>query len=270
MTGKKIPCITLLTDFGHKDHFVGAMKGAIQSICPGISVIDICHEIPPQDIKSCAFLLMCAYSYFPKNTLHVAVVDPGVGSKRKIILVKTKNYYFLAPDNGLLSYVLEREEIKNVTEITNEKYWLKTISRTFHGRDIFAPVAAELAKGVPPGKFGKTINACELNLFHHAIPRIKKDGCVGEILYCDHFGNLITNIEQKILRGKTIKEITLKGKHINKIADSYAEGKHGEIIGLFGSTGFLEIACVNGNAQKKLHAKTGDKVIAHLKSKGWK
>ena len=232
----------------------------MQSICHGVSIIDICHEVEPQVVRDAAFLLLCAYHYFPKNTLHVAVVDPDVGSKRKIILVKTKNYFFLAPYNGILSYVLEKEDIENVTEITNEKYWLKTISRTFHGRDIFAPVSAHLAKGVSPSTLGKTINTCELNLFHHAIPRIKKDGCVGEILYCDHFGNLITNIEQKILRGKTIKKITLKGKHINKIADSYAEGKHGELIALYGSAGFLEIACVNGNAHKKLRAEAGDTI----------
>lgn len=251
----KIPCISLLTDFGTKDHFAGTMKGVIKKLNPRADIVDICHEVKPQDVRGAAFLLKCAYNYFPKNTLHVAVVDPGVGSKRKIILVKTKNYFFLAPDNGVLSYVLEKEEIQNVTEITNEKYWLKTVSRTFQGRDIFAPVAAHLSKDVPPRRLGKTIEPCELTLFPSPLPRPRHKYIEGEIIYVDCFGNLITNIPEGALRAFTSAKIN--GGKIKTLASSYSGGKPGELIALYGGTGFLEIACVNGNAHKKLRVKAG-------------
>ncbi len=256
----RIPCVTLLTDFGNKDHFVGTMKGVLHGIAPETTVIDISHDVPPQDIKSAAFLLMCAYSYFQKNTLHVAVVDPGVGSKREIILVKTKNYFFLAPDNGVLSYALEHEKIQNVTEITNEKYWLKTISRTFHGRDIFAPVAAHLANGVSPSKLGAKINPAALTLYPFPRPAFgkTKNNCMGEILYIDRFGNLITNIPEGALRA--FKYAKINGKKIKTLASSYSAGESEVLIALYGSAGFLEIACNGGSAQKKLSAKIGDKI----------
>lgn len=253
----KIPCISLLTDFGTKDHFAGTMKGVIHGIAPKTTVIDISHEVPPQDIKSAAFLLKCTYSYFPKNTLHLIIVDPGVGSRRKIILVETKNYFFLAPDNGVLSYALETEKVQNVTEITNEKYWLKTVSRTFHGRDIFSPVAAHLANGVSPLKLGRKINPVNLTLFPFPRPVYNKTKniCAGEILYIDRFGNLITNIPEGALRA--FKYAKINGKKIRTLASSYSSGKSGEFIALYGSAGFLEISSVNGNAQKKLSANVG-------------
>lgn len=256
----KIPCISLLTDFGTKDHFAGTMKGVIHGIAPGTTVIDISHDVPPQDIKSAAFLLKCAYSYFPKNTLHLIIVDPGVGSRRKIILVETKNYFFLSPDNGILSYALETEKIQNVTEITNEKYRLKTVSRTFHGRDIFAPVASHLASGVPPSKLGAKINPAAITLFPFPRPAFDKtkNPCAGEILYIDRFGNLISNIPEGALRAFKFAEIN--GKKIKTLTSSYSGAKSGELIALYGSTGFLEISRVKGNAQKTLSARVGDKI----------
>lgn len=253
----KIPCITLITDFGTRDHFVGTMKGVIYGIAPKATAIDISHDVPPQDIKRAAFLLKCAYSYFPKNTLHVVVVDPSVGSRRKIILVETKNYFFLAPDNGVLSYALEKEEIKNVTEIANEKYWLKTVSRTFHGRDIFAPVAAHLENGIQPSKLGRKLNQYKLTFFPFPRPihDLKKNITDGEVIYIDRFGNLITNIPEGSLRN--FKSAQINGKKIKTLTSSYSSGKSGEFIALYGSAGFLEISSVNGNAQKKLSANVG-------------
>ncbi len=267
MKKQNIPCITLLTDFGHKDHFVGTMKGVIKKINPRADIIDICHEVKPQDVRGGAFLLSCAYNYFPKNTLHVAVVDPGVGSKRKIILVKTKNYFFLAPDNGILSYVRHKENFKKIINVTNKIYFLPQISNTFHGRDIFAPVAAHLAKGTPPKQFGKMFDACGLFLFPFPKNKQSKNSITGEIIYIDRFGNLITTIKKDDTGKEGVKEIYCKGRKIKKHAAWYSGGNPGELISIFGSAGFLEIACVNGSAQKKLRAKAGDKIVIHLKNK---
>ena len=193
MTVRQPRVITLLTDFGNQDAYVGIMKGVIAGINPFANIVDICHSISPQDIFSGAYLLYTSYKYFPRKTIHVAVVDPGVGSRRNIICVETKNYFFLAPDNGLLSFIIQNEKPKSIFRITNSKYFLPSPSNTFHGRDVFAPVAAHLSLGVKPQQFGIRIN--QLEQLDVPKPHYKKTGQLeGQILYIDRFGNFITNI----------------------------------------------------------------------------
>ena len=184
--------ITLLTDFGIQDAYAGAMKGVIAGINPFANIIDICHTVPPQDIFNGAYLLYTAYKYFPKKTIHVAVVDPGVGSKRNIVCVETENYFFLTPDNGLLSFIIQDERPKSVHRVTNDKYFLPALSSTFHGRDVFAPVAAHLSLGVKPQQLGIEIN--RLEQLEIPSPAYKNGRIEGQVISVDRFGNLITNI----------------------------------------------------------------------------
>lgn len=187
--------ITLLTDFGNQDAYVGIMKGVIAGINPSANIIDICHTIPPHDILNGAYLLSASYQYFPKGTIHVAVVDPGVGSQRDIICVAIRDYLFLVPNNGILSFIVPEEKPKNIIRVTNTEFFLPSPSNTFHGRDIFAPVAAHLSLGIKPQQLGSKINQME----HLDIPQPehKKTGQLeGRVIYIDRFGNLITNITQ--------------------------------------------------------------------------
>ncbi len=188
--------ITLLTDFGYQDAYVGIMKGVIAGINPLANIIDICHNVPPQDIFNGAYLLYTAYKYFPKDTIHVAIVDPGVGSKRDIVCIKTKDSFFLVPNNGILSFIVQEEKPNGIFRVTNNKYFLPTTSNTFHGRDIFAPVAAHLSLGIKPQLLGIKIN--QLTLLDIPKPTSKKTGLLeGQIIYIDRFGNLITNIKRE-------------------------------------------------------------------------
>ncbi len=185
--------IALLTDFGTKDYFVGAMKGVILSINQKVTIVDITHEIPPQDISSASFTLRACYKDFPFKTIFVAVVDPGVGSKRKAVLVVTENFYFIAPDNGLLSFVFDEEENFSVRELTNQKFFAADVSRTFHGRDVFARVAGHLSKNVNPNEFGTEIK--DFIRIKTAKPqKISEQEVEAEIIHIDGFGNLITNL----------------------------------------------------------------------------
>ncbi len=186
--------ITLLTDFGAQDAYVGIMKGVIAGMNPFADIIDICHNVPPQDIFSGAYLLYTAYKYFPKKTIHVAIVDPGVGSKRDILCVETENYLFLSPDNGLLSFVIQEERPKSIHRVTNDKYFLPALSSTFHGRDVFAPVAAHVSLGVKPRQLGIEIN--RLAQLEMPVPVHKNGQVGGEVISVDRFGNLITNISR--------------------------------------------------------------------------
>jgi len=189
--------ISLITDFGQKDNFVGVMKSVILSINPTAKIVDVCHEVKPHDILTGAFLLKSSFKYFPKGSLHLVVVDPGVGSERKKLLVKTKDYYFVAPDNGVLSLALKGQAPSKIIEITNKKYFLKPASDTFHGRDIFAPVAAYLSEGKNLSTFGKRIKSIkELRLSQ---PQITSKALAGEIIYIDRFGNLVSNIDKEML-----------------------------------------------------------------------
>jgi S-adenosylmethionine hydrolase len=245
--------IALLTDFGTQDYFAGAMKGAILSINRQAKIVDITHEIPPQDIRAAAFTLRACYKDFPEGTIFVAVVDPGVGSNRKAILVETEDYFFIAPDNGLLSFVVEGGSPR-IFELTNKKYFAANISSTFHGRDIFAPVAAHLSNGAQPNEFGARIE--DLTRFEIAAPRNISDKTIeAEIIHIDRFGNLITNLKREDLPQKFSLEIN--GMKIDKLKTFYAESDADEIFMIAGSAGFLEIAAAQNSAEKILNAKPG-------------
>jgi S-adenosylmethionine hydrolase len=255
------PIITLLTDFGVKDPYVASMKGAILRINPKCTLVDITHQVSPQDIKEGAFLLANSYSFFPKGTIHLSVVDPGVGSLRKPILLLTRNYFFIGPDNGLFSLVAQRDKVRQVVALTNKKYFLHQISTTFHGRDIFAQVAGHLSLGVKPKAFGNELDTwVELDFGR---PKIEGEKLVGEILHVDVFGNLISNIDKKefsrFTQGHSFL-IRVGGRTIRSLKKGYWEGKKNEPIALFGSGGFLEISVREGNAQKMLKVKKGDQI----------
>lgn len=249
--------IGLLTDFGTRDYFVAAMKGAILSINQSAQILDISHEIPPQDIKSAAFTLRACYRDFPGKTIFVTVVDPGVGSKRRPILVETQSYYFIAPDNGLLSFIFEDSKSARVFEITNNKYYAERVSRTFHGRDIFAPAAAYLSNGVLPGEFGGEINDF-VQFSTQNPPKFTSFETEAEIIHIDRFGNLVTNIKTKDLPEKFFLEIN--GQKIKSLRNYFAEAEGGEIFMIEGSAGFLEIAVYKKSAAELLKAKVGQKI----------
>jgi S-adenosylmethionine hydrolase len=257
--------ITLTTDFGTADTYVAAMKGAILSINPQANIVDITHSISPQNIREAAFVFSTAFRYFPRETIHVLIVDPGVGSERKALLVQTESYYFLAPDNGVLSYVFQNERTKHVIQLENQKYFLQSISTTFHGRDIFAPAAANLSLGIPITKFGPA--AEKLVKFPIPEPGISDNQIYAHILHIDHFGNIITDISKEFWNktmGKKKFSITCGKKKITRLSQTYSEGKSGELIAYFGSSGFLEIAIVNGNAKKYLSISIEQPIIINL------
>lgn len=239
--------ITLTTDFGTEDSFVGVMKGVIFSICPKAYIVDITHGLPPQDILSASIELARSYSYFPKNTIHVVVVDPGVGTTRKIICVKTKNYVFLAPDNGVLSLALEKETIEEIYAVENPEYFLNFVSNTFHGRDIFAPVAAHIENGVKLEQLG----SLEIDIKTLLIPKVKIDD---EKIQCncmkiDHFGNCMLNLSEEDFNGSKIEINGIKCP----VVTSYGEVRPGELLMIKNSFNYYEISVNKGNAAKKLN-----------------
>jgi len=248
--------ITLTTDFGLDDPYVAAMKGVILSINPRVTVVDICHTIKPQNIAQAAFILSTTYHYFPEGSIHVVVVDPGVGTERGALLLVTPSAFFLAPDNGVLSYIVEEADELGAIALTNPHFWLSPVSTTFHGRDIFAPVAAHLSLGVPPHEFGDPIPS----IFTFPIPRPRagEDGIlVGHILHIDRFGNLITDINRDDLpRGRLFIEVC--GHIIDGLSQSYAEGE--ELLAIIGSSERLEVSIKNSSAARFLKAKMGDEV----------
>jgi S-adenosylmethionine hydrolase len=258
----KNPIITLLTDFGTKDHYVASMKGVILRINPSCTIIDISHDIEPQDIIEGAFLLGNSFSYFPKGTIHLSVVDPGVGSPRNPVLVVTPNYFFIGPDNGFFEFVKKKEKLEQTVVLTNGKYFLPVVSQTFHGRDIFAPVAAHLSLGIKPSAFGH--KAGPLKELGMREPIIRDGKLLGEILYIDHFGNLISNIDEKTLfqfaRGRFFV-IRIRRRSIRHVKKGYWEGRGDDPIGLIGSSSFLEVSVREGSAQKTLKAKRGDPIV---------
>src|SRR5687767_8873684 len=197
-----MPIITLLTDFGARDYFVGAMKGVILSLNPEATIVDITHEIPPQDIQAAAFNLLACYRDFPAGTIHVAVVDPGVGSDRRAILVKCANQFFIGPDNGLFSWIREREGKFSAWQITNEQFFRNPVSSTFHGRDVFAPVAAALSKGVAPAEVGPPLE--RIVMLAPLLPRATADAIEGFLIHIDRFGNCITNFTSEYISEERI------------------------------------------------------------------
>lgn len=256
--------ITLLTDFGNQDAYVGIMKGVIAKINPSVNVIDICHSVPPQDIFNGAYLLYTSYKYFPRKTIHVAVVDPGVGSTRDIICVETRDYFFLTPDNGLLSLIIQEERPKNIFRVMNNEYFLPSPSNTFHGRDVFAPVAAYLSKGTKPHQLGSMVS--QLRQIDFPQPGYKSTGQIeGQIIYIDRFGNLITNIREIHTKDLEINEkhieIKIGKKKVIGLNNTYTDVKIGRPLVLLGSAGFLEVSINQGNAQKYFGVDKGSKII---------
>ncbi len=250
--------IALLTDFGIRDYFVGAMKGAILTVNETVKIVDITHEIPAQDISSGSFTLRACYKNFPKKTIFVAVVDPGVGSRRRAILVETPDYYFVAPDNGLLSFIFNEKTNFRVFELTEKKFFAANVSRTFHGRDVFAPAAAHLSKGAAPNEFGAETK----DFVHHATTKpqkVSENEIEAEILNIDRFGNMITNLEEKDLFEKFTLQIG--EKIIDKLQNFFAEAADGEVFMILGSAGFLEIVAFGDSAASLLDAKIGQKFL---------
>lgn len=255
--------ITLLTDFGAQDYFVGAMKGVILSLNPGATIVDITHEIPPQDIQAAAFNLLACYRDFPAGTIHVAVVDPGVGSDRRAILVECANQFFVGPDNGLFGWITEREGDFSAWQVTNDKFFRRTVSSTFHGRDVFAPVAAVLSTGTPPKEFGLPLK--NITTLPSLSPRTTADGIQGSIIHIDRFGNCITNFtaehihEERVAAGA---KLIVNQKEITSMRKFFADqgGPRNELFMILGSAGFVEIASQNASAAAVLSAKRGDSV----------
>ncbi|MCJ7498069.1 MAG: SAM-dependent chlorinase/fluorinase [candidate division Zixibacteria bacterium] len=250
--------ITLTTDFGNAGSYVGAVKGVLLKINPRIIIVDITHEVSCFNILEGALVLSSYYRYFPKGTIHLVVVDPGVGGKRKGILIQTDNHYFIGPDNGLFSFIFEKEKIRDIFDLTNSKYFLNKPSTTFQVRDIFAPVSAYLSLGVDPKEFGSVTKECYKLKFRK--PVYKNDYITGEILYIDRFGNLVSNISSDLIKGEKMIQIKIRKKKLGHLRNYYAEVKEGEVIVLIGSNNLLEIAVNQGSAQKILKAKTGDKI----------
>ena len=271
------PIITLTTDFGYDDAYVAAVKGAILSINPEVNIIDISHSIEPQNILRAAFILSIAYRYFPKQTIHMAIVDPGVGSERQGIILKTASAFFVAPDNGILSYIVDdlfpiessslTEHTHVLTEmvfktgleavaITDPRFWRHPVSPTFHGRDIFAPVAAGLSLGISLYEFGEKTNSLQVL----SIPKPSPDSegnLVGQVLHVDRFGNLITNIKNSDLPGKDVT-IEVAGYCIQGISDYYAQNKG--VMAIVGSSGYLELSLRDGSACDFLGTIVGDEI----------
>ena len=251
--------IALLTDFGTKDYFVGAMKGVILSINKKANIVDITHEINAQNIRQAAFTLRACYREFPKKTIFTAVVDPGVGSNRRAILVETKNYFFIAPDNGLLSFIFNERKYFRAREITNEKFFRHPVSRTFHGRDIFSPAAAHLSAGTSADKFGAETN--DFVSFAENKPRkISENEIEAGIINVDRFGNLVTNLRKEDLPEDFVVEIN--EKRIETLQNYFAESEKDKIFMIFGSSGFLEIAAFQNSAAKILETEIGAKLKA--------
>jgi S-adenosyl-L-methionine hydrolase (adenosine-forming) len=253
--------IALLTDFGTQDYFVGAMKGVILSVNRHAAIVDITHEIAPQDINSASFILRNCYAEFPAKTIFIAVVDPDVGSSRRAILVETEKYFFIAPDNGLLSFVFEKAENYKVFEISREIFFRQPVSQTFHGRDIFAPCAAHLSRGVKPYEFGNEINDFVV-LAKRNPKRVSKSITEAEIVFVDRFGNLISSLKAEDLPDKFYLEIN--DQKIEKLRDFFAEAEPGELFMIMGSAGFLEIAAFKNSAKDLLNVEIGQKIFVNL------
>jgi S-adenosyl-L-methionine hydrolase (adenosine-forming) len=258
------PIVTLTTDFGLNDHFVGTMKGVILRIVPDAEIVDICHSVQAFDILDGALALAQTYSYFPPRTVHLVVVDPGVGSARRPITASSEEQSFVAPDNGVLSLMYAREERLNVRHITSEHYFLQPISNTFHGRDIFAPVAAYLAKGVEHEKFGEEIT--DFVRFNAPRPKPTDANTVrGVVLRVDRFGNLITNFTAQdapalFQQTPPAFKIVVGKREISVMRSNYAEGAPGEVFGILGSMGYLEIVANRGSAAQLVGSGKGTEV----------
>jgi len=259
--------ITLLTDFGAQDYFVAAMKGVILSANPDARIVDISHEIPAQDIQAGAFNLLAVYHNFPPGTIHTAVVDPGVGSERRAIIIECADQFFVGPDNGLFSFVVQHERNCRIHEVTNEKFFRHPVSNTFHGRDIFAPVAAALSNGTAAHEFGPRTDAIvELDTL---MPRQTAEGRIaGRIIHIDRFGNCITNLTRKHLGNENADalQVNVNGRQINSFRQFFSQAPvKDELFMFLGSAGFIEIAARNASAASILKVTRGQSIVANIR-----
>ncbi len=257
-----MPTLTLTTDFGSKDGFVGTLKGVIWGICPSAQIADISHDISPQNVLEGAFALWRAYSFFPPGSIHLAVVDPGVGTLRRPLALRLGDHTFVGPDNGLFTPMFEDAEKKGwrmeMVHLTNNNYFLSEVSHTFHGRDIFAPVAAHLANGVQFTDLGLPItDPIRLKM---PIPEKTSEGWRAHITVIDVFGNLTTDLPAAYLSGFEKVIFQIKGKEVQGLAISYGSKQPGELVTLIDSENYIEVAIVNGSAQKILGARVGDEI----------
>jgi hypothetical protein len=259
--------ITLLTDFGTKDAYAGIMKGVILSITPSAVIVDITHHIDPQDILQAAYVIKSSYRYFPQGTVHVMVVDPGVGSDRAIIALKMMGHIFLAPDNGVVTLIMEEGKIDSLVRVENTRYFLNPVSRTFHGRDIFAPVAAHLCGGMGIKNLGPPLDPQHLVRLNIDNPCLsEKDRLVGTVVGFDGFGNCISNIDETCLRkidargSGRLLEIKIGNTSIKGVSPSYADTEPNQPLAIMGSFGYLEIALNQGNARRALGIAKGDPI----------
>ena len=271
--------LVFTTDFGLSDSYAGVMKGVALGINPDLTLIDLTHQIAPQNVFQGSFALGVSYRYFPPNTIHVVVVDPGVGTSRRPVLLQTPHGSFVAPDNGLLSRVLddyipnpptasgpvELPPAPRAYHLTNPDYWLHPVSSTFHGRDIFTPVGSHLSLGVPPASLGEATDILEYLPVPH--PRVNDEGIRGEIMYGDIYGNLISNVPGKLLEGRSITEVRIRGRSISRLSRTFNDGPPSGndkppsgLVALVGSHGYLEVAVPNGSAAAALPAGPGEPI----------
>jgi S-adenosyl-L-methionine hydrolase (adenosine-forming) len=260
------PIIAILTDFGEKDFFVPSMKGVIKGINPDVHIVDISHQVPSYDIQAGAFVLNAVFPYFPAGTVFLSVVDPGVGTPRRILLAQFEGYSFVAPDNGILSYVLAESDYPEVRHVTARHYFLPQTGQTFEGRDIMAPVAAWVSKNMDGNKFGELID--DFTRFPYEQARISEESLAGRIVYQDKFGNLISNISAEALHALAPNHENLiirSSNHEIPLVESYRSVEKGRLLALTGSLGSIEIAVREGSAAEETGLKPGDSVVIRKK-----
>ncbi|MEM2740519.1 MAG: SAM-dependent chlorinase/fluorinase [Candidatus Bathyarchaeia archaeon] len=263
----KKPIVTLTTDFGYKDPYIACMKGVILSICFEATIIDITHDVSKFDVEEAAYILYRAYGFFPPRTIHICVVDPGVGTERKPIAIKTRRYIFVGPDNGVLTIAAEDDGIEDIRVIESRYVMLSEVSYTFHGRDIFAPAAAWIALGYPLEMLGRSIDRIDVVKFDK--PQISGGKVIGRIIYVDSYGNLVTNIKWDLIKdrvtfGEKVRLYYMGNEVSIPLSRSYGEVPLGELVLIPGSGGFMEISVNMGNASEKLGLKKGDQIYMEI------
>ena len=264
MSGRVAPIVSLLTDFGDRDGFVGIMKGVVLGICPEARLVDLSHEVAPQDVTGAALVLRNAVGHFPPGTIHLGVVDPGVGTARRPILIETERFVLVGPDNGLLSLAAEQAPVRQVVYLDRPQWFLPSLSSTFHGRDVFAPVAGHCARGVEPGELGSRLEAFEkLSL---AAPRRLDDAIEAQVIHVDRFGNLTCNLRHDEFASSLAPGVAISvgGVQISAISPHYSAVREGKPVALWNSWGYLEIAIRNGSAARHLRSRIGDRVQLKL------
>jgi S-adenosyl-L-methionine hydrolase (adenosine-forming) len=257
-----VPTIVLLTDFGSKDYFAGVIKGVISSINPVAHVVDLTHDIEPQNVRQAAFVLWASRKYFPDDAIFVCVVDPGVGTDRKILCGKIDGQAFVAPDNGLLDYVKAESAQEEFRVVSNSRYFLNDVSTTFHGRDIFAPVAAHLSRGIRMNELGETFKYPQVDKFYREIGKGKNGG---NVVYQDKFGNVFTSLVWNDILLGGAATVKIGDRLIRRFYRTYASSETKEIVGVRGSSGLLELAVNRGNAARLLKSVLGQKLTVTLK-----